>query len=52
MSRHKEQVTDAHRADRIKLLQTNPEKYFENKRRINFGFVTSSDNRSERRSRR
>lgn len=52
MSRHKEQVTDAHRADRIKLLQTNPEKYFENKRRINFGFVASSDNRSESRSHR
>lgn len=52
MSRAKQLVTDAHRTDRIKLLQTNPDKYFENKRRINFGFVASSDNRSESRSHR
>jgi len=52
MSRPKQLVTDAHRTEQIKMLQTNPDKYFENKRRINFGFVAPSDNRSERRARR
>ncbi|CCE54501.1 putative uncharacterized protein [Corynebacterium casei UCMA 3821] len=52
MRKQKEQVTNAHRVDRIKLLQTNPDRYFENKRRIDFGFVASNDEGSDRKPRR
>ncbi|HJE12006.1 MAG TPA: hypothetical protein K8W18_11885 [Corynebacterium glutamicum] len=41
MSREKDKVIDVHRVDRILLLQEDPDLYLANKRRINFGFVTS-----------
>ncbi|ALC06219.1 hypothetical protein CDES_09135 [Corynebacterium deserti GIMN1.010] len=41
MSCKKDKVTDAHRVNRIRLLQEDPDRYFENKRRINFGFVAT-----------
>lgn len=52
MSREKDKVIDAHRVDRIRLLQENPDRYFENKRRINFGFVSSETKRTSRANRR
>lgn len=51
MSREKDKVIDAHRVDRIRLLQEDPDRYFANKRRINFGFVTSEAKRKNRTNR-
>lgn len=52
MQNQKEHLTNAHRVDRIKLLQNNPERYFENKRRIDFGFVANSDKAADPKRRR
>lgn len=38
----------AHKRERIKLLQDDPDRYFAGKPRITFGFVGSDEDRRER----
>ena len=49
MNKHVENLTNAHRTDEIKLLQTNPEEYFKHKLRVDFGTPSSTSKDSSRR---
>ncbi|HCJ69262.1 MAG TPA: hypothetical protein DHV38_07580 [Corynebacterium casei] len=43
MNSHNEQITNTHRTDKIKLLQTNPDEYFKDKLRVDFGTPNSTN---------
>ncbi|KQB87004.1 hypothetical protein [Corynebacterium lowii] len=52
MSRIKGELFDAHRQDRIRLLQEDPARYFENAPRLTFRFAESdAEERAARRRR-
>lgn len=49
MNNHNEQIINAHRTDKIKLLQTNPDEYFKHKLRVDFDTPSSTSKDSSRR---